>query len=477
MMRRLIALTLAVVASACVAGCGAGAPPSESTLRSTLVDRHGTGRLSAGPGEHFVDRTELGPAGPPRRQLALFAVVADAHLRDAESPARVPFLARLGPPFQSTFRPQEALTSQVLWSAVAALDKLPLDAVVEGGDLIDNDQRNELDQALTVLRGGAVYPDSGSRGYAGVQAGSNADPFYYRPDVDAPRHPGLLAAATRPFRSPGLRAPWYPVLGNHDVLVQGELAPTPATNAIAVGSRRLLGLSPEARAALRRRDPSEMGSLLARGLPGPTATTTPDPRRAELSPATVLSRLRSASGHGGRGPLLDYAFDIGGRVRGIVLDTVRRDGGAEGIVRPEQLSWLADQLRRAGGRWVFVFSHHPLASSVGGDATLDLLDRDPHVLAVVAAHTHHNSIVARRVRAPGYWMITTASLVDYPQQARVFRVAETANGRPLIETWMLNHARRGLAGTSLDLSYLDAQGGRPSGFAGRRADRNARLFR
>ncbi len=477
MRRRALVLALEIGVAACVAGCGAGSPASDSTLRATLRDRHGSGRLSTGPGEPFVHRTELGPEARPVRQLALFAVLADAHVRDAESPARAPFLARLGPPFQSTFRPQEALTSQVLAASVTALNKLPLQAVVEGGDLIDNDQRNELDQALTAVRGGVVHPDSGRRGYTGIQTASDADPFYYRPDVDAPRHPGLLAAATSPFRSEGLRAPWYPVLGNHDIHVQGELAPTPATNAIAVGSRRLLGLSPEAQAALRLRDPHEMGSVLARGLPGPSTPTPSDPRRAELSPAAVLSRLRATSGHGGGGPLLDFSFDIGGSLRGIVLDTVRREGGAEGVVRPSQLAWLAEQLRGAGRRWVIVFSHHPLPSSVGGHAALNLLDHDPHVLAVVAGHTHHNSIVARHARAPGYWLITTASLVDYPQQARVFRLQQTANGRPVLDTWMLNHARRGLAGTSLELSYLDAQGGRPSGFAGRRSDRNARLFR
>ena len=468
-----MALLLAVLA----AGCGGSRTASDSTLRSTLADPHGTGILSRGPGEPFVNRTELAPAGRPVRQLALFAVLADAHLRDAESPARVPFLARLGPPFQSTFRPQEALTAQVLASTVSSLDRLPLQAVVEAGDLIDNDQRNELDQALATLRGGRVRPGSDGARYAGVQSASNPDPFYYRPDVDAPRHQGLLAAAMRPFRSPGLRAPWYPVLGNHDILVQGELPPTPATNAIAVGSRRLIDLSPEARSVLRLRDPHEMANVLARGLPGRSVPTTPDRGRAELPAASVLARLRSASGHAGGGPLLDYAFDIGGSVRGIALDTVRRDGGSEGLVRPAQLGWLAGQLRSAGTRWVIVFSHQPLPSSSGGEAALRLLDADPRVIAVVAAHTHRNSIVARRVRAPGYWLITTASIVDYPQQARVFRLERTAGGGLDLQTWTLNHGTRGLPGISLELSYLDAQGGRPNGFAGRRADRNARLFR
>src|SRR6202035_139936 len=103
----------------------------------------------------------------------------------------------------------------------------------------DNDQRNELEHALAALRGGPVRPGSGPDGYYGVQLGSNADPFYYRPDLDAPRYPGLLRAAVTEFASRGLGAPCYPVLGDHDVLVAGEIVPTPLTESLAVGDRAL----------------------------------------------------------------------------------------------------------------------------------------------------------------------------------------------------------------------------------------------
>src|SRR5581483_8456002 len=191
------------------AGCGAGneaATRTGSTLASTWADPAGTGTLRPGPGEPLIARTELGPARPAERVIATLAHVTDAHVLDASSPARVPFLDRLGDPFESTFRPQETLTAQVLAGATRAIRALRPDAVIQGGDLIDNDQRNELSWALAALRGGLVRTGP----YHGVQLSGDPDPFYYRPDLDAPRHPGLLRRAGRPFVSPGVRAPIHP---------------------------------------------------------------------------------------------------------------------------------------------------------------------------------------------------------------------------------------------------------------------------
>jgi 3',5'-cyclic AMP phosphodiesterase CpdA len=356
------------------------------------------------------------------------------------------------------------------------------------GDLTDSAQENELDQAIATLRGARVEPDSGAPGYDGVQRASSPDPFFYRPDLDAPRFPGLLARAERPFTAAGLHAPWYPTVGNHDVLVQGEVPPTPAIERVATGDRLVDTLDPSLRPP---RDEAGAAAATARLLAEHAAETgrhvPADPRRRHPGAAAVVARLAGAAhvtpAQRGR---LDYAVDVGPSVRAIVLDTVDRAGGSRGLLPADELAWLRGELVRAGSRWVLVFTHNPLESSDGGAVALRALDADPRVVAVVSGNRHRDTIVARRAgersgdeRAArgsgGYWLIGTSSLADYPQQARMFRLRAAAAGGAVLETWMIDQDGRGVAGPARELAYLDAQGGRPAGFAGRPGDRNVRL--
>jgi len=477
-----IGVALLAVAAAGVLAMGGGRsdPPAPgSTLKATLRDADGDGALEPGSAEPLVARTELGAPAPAERTLATVGIISDAHVRDEESPARAPFLDRFGSPVDSTFRPHEALSAQVLDASVRAVRAERPDAVLVTGDLVDNAQRNELALALTVLRGGVARPDSGARGYDGPQRAGNPDPLYYRPDVDAPRHPGLLARAQRPFRATGLGARVLALLGNHDLLVQGELPPDASTRAIATGNHAVTGLARRPRlpdgsdpalriAAIRR--------LLTDPAPGRERRVAADPARREIVPREMVTRLRDAGDLPGPREALDYVADVGGSLRILALDAVDRDGGSEGRITGGQLAWLRAQLARAGRRAVIVATHQPLRSSRGGDAVLRLLDASPAVVAAVSGHTHRHRIRPRHgAGGHGYWLIETASLADHPQQARMLRLVRTRGGRHALETWVVDHDGAGLAGLARELAYLDVQGGRPRRLDARRGDRNVRL--
>ncbi len=469
-----------LIASAC--GGTRTKAPSGSTLESTWVDPRQIGILRRGPGERLIKRTDLAPEAEPEAVIATLAQFTDAHVLDASSPARATFLDRLGPPFESTFRPHETLTAQVLAGAINTIRHVNPDAVIQGGDLIDNVQANELAHALTALNGGTVHPGSGPHGYYGVQLASNPDPFYYRPDLDAPRHPGLLRRAMGPFGSGGVRGKVLNVLGDHDILVQGEIPPTPETRALAVGDEALWELPPNLQ--LPQDETLEFGgspdgpplpglvtSFLAQALKAPKVRVPADPTRRELNPQEVIKTLGSNS------PTLDYHADVGPHVRLIVVDLARRGGGSGGLVRPDQPAWLDKELRAAQGKKVIVVSHQPIQASANGDRLLAVMDSHTNVIAALSGHTHRNQIVPRSTSFGGYWLINTASLIDYPQQARALRIVETTRNGVAIQTWMLDHTFPGDLGTiSRELAYLDAQGGRPKGFAGTRLDRNVTLY-
>jgi hypothetical protein len=261
--------------------------------------------------------------------------------------------------------------------------------------------------------------------------------------------------------------------------VQGEAVPTPALEDVATGGRMLTALDPGYRPDASADPAAAVDRLLASGTPGRSQPVPADPERRHLAPAALIARLQQARPDvGSTGGRLDYAFDVGRHVRAIVVDTVDRAGGSGGVVTPAQVAWLGAALAAAGDRYVVVLAHNPLQSSEGGDAALAALDAAPRVVAVVTGHIHRNAITPRPRAggAGGYWLIGTASLADFPQQARFFRLVATAGGGVALETTMVDHDGRGLAGVARELAYLDAQGGRPQHFAGRPGDRNARLY-
>lgn len=185
-----------------------------------------------------------------------------------------------------------------------------------------------------------------------------------------------------------------------------------------------------------------------------------------------------------------YAFDAGaGRFRMIVLNTII-DGTdprlptdlirnpaalSDGSIDDAQFSWMKTELAQASDKeqLVVIFSHHsdltfadlgifaPLVPP-GYVKAADLdgeLASWPNVMAWVAGHTHLNRVRAFKVNegvgsngtieAPvdckgpgpclGFWQIETASLIDYPQEQRLFEIFDNGNGTGTIRAPLLTH--------------------------------------
>ena len=314
-------------------------------------------------------------------------------------------------------RPQEMLNTHAVAAVVRAINNLDgVDLVAVTGDLIDNAQRNELTNALAVLDGGTVRPDSGSPGYDGV-------PLPGWPE-------GLIDKAVEPFTSPGLRAPWLRCWGNHEQLCQGVGIVTPEL----------------ARAMTGPRKPVELPADLDRDraletfihhpeffMTGPSREVAADPERRPISRRDFMGASF-------------YVHDSG-RVRFIVLDTACDAGGAGGTIDSAQLDWLESRLAEAPDRYVVLLSHHG-HDSLSTPDLLALLVRSPNVVLWLDGHTHINRITPREC----VWEVTTGSIVDWPCEARLVELFRTEDGPLAIRCTMLEHDGEGLAGLHRDLA-------------------------
>ncbi len=516
--------------------------PEWTTLETTIVPVGSTGyrRLTAGPAQPTALRTDLADAGKDRARLrtglASIVQVTDLHITDVQNPLRFEYLDRL---CGTGHRPQELLGTHGAAALVRRINRLhagpftgrPIDAVMTTGDNTDNQGGLELEWLLSLLAGGRLHPSSGDPNVFEGVAGCGLEE-YWQPESSAadryknhgfPVVPGLLAAATAPFTSPGLAVPWLLTMGNHDAAALGTLEHDHALHEWYAGDRKVFSASSEEALLLATRmrsrtpvDPTPgrgtVGTRLdAIATRGHSRVITADPRRAPFTAAEYVEALRDPRftgagpvGHGytpdDDGQRLYYTHWLSERVLAVSLDTTNQAGGADGSLGSDQLRWCEQQLTAHPGVYVVVFSHHPSHRMTNlapdprdpgetrhsGGEVLDLLHRHPQVIAWVNGHCHLNRITPRRhVDARrSFWEINTASHVDAPQQGRVIEVAANGDGTLSLFTTMFDAdspasapfgdlSTLGLASLYRELAYNDPD---LIGRAGSQGDGNAELL-
>lgn len=493
---------------------------------STQPIRNQYRTLVAGAGEQTITRLDvLRRAANPqrsttRRSLFYFAHLSDIHLIDAQTPSRMePMVGLAKSTFSDAFRPQETLGTQVLSamiqavrdSATSPLTGAPLAAAVNTGDSADMMNVLETNWYISLLDGGSVTPNSGTPGiYEGVQVWNDATYAYHPDDPSSdpygefgfPQLPGLLdATVSQNVSSPGLPIPWYAVYGNHDAMFMGTFPVPSQLRSWAVGDRKAatwdalsgtalagLGAQPSVIQRLANTVRTNLGVL-----PGIHSVAADMGRRLLERTEFMQAHLDSPPipgpvGHGFTPNNIAtghtwWRADPTPYVRLLGLDTCNPTMGADGGVPEEQFEWLKTELDTARNQGVLclVLSHHNSLTlendarpAFGGQRIVHaeeflaaLLDR-PSCIAWINGHTHINTINAhsRDDGSGGFWEITTASAIDFPQQQQLIEIVDNRDDTLSLFVTAIDHASdpvwtqgdfsvRGLASLSREFAAND----------------------
>lgn len=494
----------------------ASAAEMPTTLAQTIlmgpIQRGKYRTLTTGPGEPYLARIDVLRRSPnparvdARRSLLYLGHLSDLHVIDAQSPGRIePMIVQDHAAWGSAFHPQDPVSVHATAAMVKAfadvryspLTGAPMGAAIVTGDSADMHSSLELRWYIDVLDGVSVLPNSsGASTFQGVQAWAEAT-WAYRPtdptggafdEYGFPTLPDMLAQAiAKPVDSVGLPVPWYTVYGNHETLLLGTFDIGSQLRALAVGGQKshtleatatmaLNGWASEASAVQRVLDAAGVQA----GRPG-FRSVPANPERALFSQLDFMREHFTTTdapgpvGHGFTQHNLEsgetwWKADLTPSIRAFGLDTCNQVAGPDGAVPDDQFRWLEAELAQAQAdkKLVLIFSHHnsvTLENSAQrpGDTQvlhhaeefIAMLLMYPVVVGWLNGHTHLNQILAHRgaTDGVGFWEITTASCVDFPQQQQAVEIVDNRDGTLSLFTTVLDHASPVTPGTSG--SYLD----------------------
>jgi metallophosphoesterase (TIGR03767 family) len=472
------------------------------TIRQASSGNRGYRTLVSAPGEPFIVRTDLLRAAPEasretaRRSLAYLGHTSDIHIQDTQTPARLEpvnaFSTTLVP---GSFRPQQSMTLHVQAQMVQAFNDAafspvtgaPMAAVINTGDSSDQISNLETRWYIKIMDGVSVFADSGEPGvYEGVEVWPEAAYAYHPDDPSSdpwgmygfPQIPGLMQAVVETeVTSPGMPAPWYSVFGNHDVLYNGFAGQDDSLRTLAIGGVKyysfqswaldnFTGMALDTSPLQRMLNYSRQQFALLGG----SKSITADAERRLLQGQDFMTAHFEDTG-GGPGPIghgwtqqnLDdnatyWRTDIGEHLRLFGLDTCNRIAGADGALPKDQFDWLEAGLRECveQNKIAVIASHHntltlgnnaesvfqPGQPLIEADEVIAMLLRYPNMVLWLNGHTHTNTIRAHPAEdgSGGFWEVTTASCVDYPQQQQVVELCDNRDGTLSIFAVTLDHA-------------------------------------
>lgn len=501
--------------------------------------------LVSAAGEPYVVRTDITGRPPQasrvqnRRSLGYLGHFSDIHIVDAQSPGRLEPLIAVSKSMIDASRPQDTMTVQVLAQMVSAMTEAryspvtgaPMAIAINTGDSADSRSSLELDWCVTVMDGGTVTPNSGAMGqYQGVQIWPEADYVYhpYQPNLNEfgtrgfPELPNVLTAAVdQEVRSVGLPVPWYILNGNHDTLFMGNIPVEPIFESWAIGDRKA-SLWPAmtdmlvnwwgASFSMMSQFYENVRQQFARQ--SGIHTVTANSARVPFNQIEFMQRMLDSPatpgpvGHGFTQQNIDsgqtwWKTDAAPWLRVFGLNTCNQVIGADGAVPQDQYDWLESELQAAQRDNVLaiVASHHnsftleniaepaigPSQPLIHADQFIEMLQQYPNMIAWVNGHTHINTITPHAKQGGGgFWEITTASCVDYPQQQQTIEIVDNRDGTISIFTTALNHdspatwtkndySQQGLASLSRTLA-ANAWQFEPLPRTGSEFDRNTELL-